>query len=110
MAQFSHFHKNELSTHSTLTLPTLQLILTQVANSIVTTYNHNFFSEDVAVVKLLTPQSWLFSKHTRQLINESVGTFRSLQAAVQEASQASSNGGEALDLTPVLIKKTREYR
>ena len=48
----------------------------------------------------LAPESWLFSRHTRQLVNEAMGTFRSLQAAK----------GDAKELTPLLVKASREYR
>lgn len=62
-----------------------------------------------AVVRCLSPSTWLFSRHTRQLVNEAMGTFRSLQAAVADASSTAVSS-EEVDLTPVFIKKSREYR
>ncbi|XP_042223537.1 nuclear pore complex protein Nup85-like isoform X2 [Homarus americanus] len=46
--------------------------------------------------------SWLWSRQARKLINESVGTYLSLQAAVKEA--------EPDECKPLLVKKCREYR
>ncbi|XP_071540417.1 nuclear pore complex protein Nup85 isoform X2 [Panulirus ornatus] len=46
--------------------------------------------------------SWLWSRQARKLINESMGTFLSLQAAVKEAGPNNCK--------PLLVKKCREYR
>ncbi|XP_069188460.1 nuclear pore complex protein Nup85 isoform X4 [Procambarus clarkii] len=46
--------------------------------------------------------SWLCSRQARKLINESMGTFIALQAAVKQAGPD--------NLKPVLVKKCREYR
>ncbi|KAK4307301.1 hypothetical protein Pmani_020927 [Petrolisthes manimaculis] len=47
--------------------------------------------------------SWLWGRQARKLINESVGTFLSLQKIMQE-------GGGAEERKPTLVKKCREYR
>lgn len=50
----------------------------------------------------LEPSSWLWGRQARKLINESVGTFLSLQTAIAEAEPDRHNA--------VLVKKCREYR
>ncbi|XP_063880842.1 nuclear pore complex protein Nup85-like isoform X1 [Scylla paramamosain] len=50
----------------------------------------------------LEPSSWLWGRQARKLINESVGTFLSLQTAITEAEPDRHNA--------VLVKKCREYR
>lgn len=46
--------------------------------------------------------SWLWGRQARKLVNESVGTFLSLQTAISEAEPDRRN--------TVLVKKCREYR
>ncbi|KAF2361424.1 Nucleoporin Nup85-like [Trinorchestia longiramus] len=62
----------------------------------------------LGVVQQLSPKSWLFNRHSRQLVNEAMNTFRNLQSIVEDATP--SEGEDPLDITPALINKSREYR
>lgn len=50
----------------------------------------------------IEPHSWLWGRHTRKLVNEALGTFISLQNAMEEV--------ELDNCKPILVKKSREYR
>ncbi|XP_018025143.1 nuclear pore complex protein Nup85 isoform X1 [Hyalella azteca] len=65
-------------------------------------------NKGVSIIQHLSPKSWLFSRHSRQLVNEAMGTFRSLQGMVEDATPR--EGDDPLDLTSALINKSREYR
>ncbi|KAG0720279.1 Nuclear pore complex protein Nup85 [Chionoecetes opilio] len=69
-----------------------------------TAYTSSESAAQMTTVKLhqLETSSWLWGRQARKLINESVGTFLSLQTAVAEAEPDRRNA--------VLVKKCREYR
>lgn len=61
-------------------------------------------SEMEGTVKMYQVESfsWLWSRQARKLINESMGTFLSLQTSVKDAGPDNCK--------PLLVKKCREYR